>query len=195
MRTYFLKLLRSLVIVHTVLVLAIYASDRNTVFVHFADTSMVSDTIIRLGDIAQITGAPSAQCTSLKNIVIGDAAPAGYARFVQPEDIVSRTIQPFVKGCAVRSNEPKRVVVKTGAITLTVANFSDSINAYLSKTLVWKTGEWQAVIKNPLDSWKLLPLGYTVTVSGLTSGNVRSHRLQAVLAQSCTRFRRGLEAR
>ena len=149
-----------------------------TVKLSFIDSAMVNDTIIRLGDIAKIDCDDAALASAFRAFSVGEAAPAGFSRFVNSEDLVSFNIRRSFKDVSVVAANQKRVKVASDYRSVTVGEFEDAIRAYASERLEWGTGEWSLTLANPESSTKIGKGGdVKAEVSGIDNprakGNVR----------------------
>ena len=153
-------------------------NEKKTVTLSFIDSAMVNDTAIRLSDIAKIDCGDAALASAFRSFNVGEAAPAGYSRFVNSEDLVAFNIRRQFKDVNVIAANQKRVKVISDYRTITVGEFEDAIRAYVAERLEWGTGEWSLTIANPESSAKIGKGGnLSVEVSGIDNpfakGNVR----------------------
>jgi len=130
-------------------------TESRTVTLSFIDSALVNDTIIHLGDIAKIDCNDAALASAFKSFGVGEAAPAGYSRFVNSEDLVSFNIRRNFKDVNVVAANQKRVKVASDYRTVTIGEFEESIRKYAAERLEWGTGEWSLTIVNPESSYKI----------------------------------------
>ncbi|MDR2591249.1 MAG: flagellar basal body P-ring formation chaperone FlgA [Chitinispirillales bacterium] len=149
--------IKATVLIAAFAVSASLASDNNnkTVTLSFVDSAMVNDTIIRLGDIAKIDCGDAALASAFRAFSVGEAAPAGYSRFVNSEDLVSFNIRRSFKGVNVVAANQKRVKVASDYRTVTIGEFEEAIRKYAAERLEWGTGEWSLTVVNPESSYKI----------------------------------------
>ena len=64
------------------------------VYLHFLDSAVVNERVVLLGDIAQIKSSPDENTRiKLKETKIGDAAPAGFSRYISVNDMVQYVLK------------------------------------------------------------------------------------------------------
>jgi flagella basal body P-ring formation protein FlgA len=151
-------------------------SAKKTVRLSFADSVMVNDTLIRIGDIAKVTSDDAALAASVRAIAVGEAAPAGFSRFVNSADLVLYRVKPQVKDAEVISENQKRVKITSDCVDKTVGDFEDAIRAYAAERLEWEDGEWSLTVANAQSAWKMGKGAVETEFSGLENpyakGNV-----------------------
>lgn len=163
---------------------------QSQILVSFLDSSVVNDTIIRLGDIARIEGtAPGVTLDELKQTPVGEAAPVGYSRFVNSKDAFLLAGRMNVKVCIVDKSKCKRVLVKTGYQEKSVGDFEDAVRSYLNDKIGWQRAEYSVSILNKDEKWKSLPKPFTIKIDGLSSkypkGNIN---LKLIAEQGTKQF-------
>ncbi|MDR0331677.1 MAG: hypothetical protein LBH93_08230, partial [Chitinispirillales bacterium] len=152
------------------------SSDRKTVTLSFVDSAMVNDTVIRLGDIAKVSSNDAALAAAFRAFAATEAAPAGYSRFVNSDDLVIFSVRPKFKGVEVVTANQKRVKVASDYQTRAIGEFIEQINSYAAERLAWASGEWSLAVANPQNSWKSGRGPVSAEVSGidnpLAKGNI-----------------------
>ena len=142
------------------------APAKRMVTLHFMDSVMVNDTLIRLGNIARIESHDAALAASLSQAPVGEAAPPGFSRFVNTADFVEFRLKPLFKD-AQFGGAHKRVKVASDFQERRVEEFEEQIRLYAASVLGWKEGEWTLTINNLKSSWKSGRGAVEVEVSGL----------------------------
>ena len=143
------------------------ASPRRTVTIHFVDSAMVNDTVIRIGDIARVESQDAVLAGQVRAFAAGEAAPAGFSRFVNTEDLMTFRVSPQFKDVQFTSGNHKRIKVLSDYQSRTVGQYEEKIRAYAAERLSWNEGEWTLVINNLQTSWKSGRGAVDVEVSGL----------------------------
>jgi len=143
------------------------SSNPGTVTLQFVDSAMVNDTLIRLGDIARVECADAALAGRVRAFAAGEAAPAGYSRFINTEDLLTFSVRPQFKGVNIVSKNSKRVKVVSDYQQRTIGEFDGEIRSYLKERLAWAAGECSVAINNPQVSWKSGRGPVEVEVSGI----------------------------
>jgi flagella basal body P-ring formation protein FlgA len=154
-------------------------ADPVAVSVTFRDSATVNDTVIRLGDIAVIHSACSNdRISQLKNVVVGESAPAGYNRKVSTDEVCSYVLKKAASasGFSFDRVQKKAVVVATGFQEKKVNDFKAMIEKYLTDSVRWQPGDFSTAVKNTEDKWKCLNRPVNAEVTGLITkypkGNV-----------------------
>jgi flagella basal body P-ring formation protein FlgA len=158
------------------------AAERTTVRLVFSDSAMVNDTVIRLSDIASING-PEKTRDILASLAVGEAAPAGYDRFVNTSDLIQYQLAPkfpLVNFLA----DNKRVLVRTDGVEYTLASFKSQIIDYLQEKVRGTVGTYSFEILNPDRSWKNLPGTVDVKICGeMKNAGIGNFNVNLVLKQ------------
>jgi flagella basal body P-ring formation protein FlgA len=170
---------------------AVASNDKKTVTLSFIDSAMVNDTVIRLSDIAKIDCNDAALSAAFRMFSVGDAAPAGYSRFVNTEDLVSFNIRRRFKDVNVVAADHKRVKVASDYRTVTLGEFEAAMRDYVAGRLEWGTGEWTLAVANPESSTKIGKGGdVSVEVSGIDNPRVKGNVRLTLTLRSGTRVYR-----
>jgi len=151
------------------------SSVNNTVTLHFIDSAMVNDTLIRIGDIAKVECADAALAERVRTFSAGEAAPAGFSRYVNSGDLVMYNVQPQFKDARIVIGNTKRVKVTSDYQEKSVSEFEDMIRSYAAEKLEWKNGDWTLTIINPQASWKGGRGSTEVMVSGIDNPYAKGH--------------------
>jgi flagellar basal body P-ring formation protein FlgA len=131
----------------------------------FFDSAVVNDTVLRLGDIAAISGDPDGETDqSYAKLPIGEAAPAGYSRYVNTGDVVLNSL----KGRNISADFPKakRIRVRTDFQECGISGCEEYIRRQIYKKIGWDSASCQIKIKNLNEKWKCLKRPYSVSVEG-----------------------------
>jgi flagella basal body P-ring formation protein FlgA len=133
----------------------------------FRDSVMVNDTLITLGDIAEIncTGGPWKEM--LQDFVVGDAAPAGHSRFLCRDDLITYKMQSQLKSVQLIARGAVRTYISTNYKEFTVGDFDESIMHYINSEISWPAGSWNLSVLNTADKIKLLDKPYRLEFSGI----------------------------
>jgi flagella basal body P-ring formation protein FlgA len=165
------------------------SAQNKRVTLHFADSVMVNDAQIRLGDIARIVTQDPALEAALKKFPVGEAAPAGFNRFVNSVDLVEFRLRSSFKDVQF-SGAQKRVKVVSDFQERSVGEFEEQIRAYAANALGWKEGEWTLTINNATSSWKSGRGPVEVEVSGISNPFVKGNVNMLITARQGTRVNR-----
>ncbi|MCL2220304.1 MAG: flagellar basal body P-ring formation chaperone FlgA [Chitinispirillia bacterium] len=143
------------------------AASPKTVTLHFFDSTMVNDTLIRIGDIAKVESSDAALAVQVRSMSAGEAAPPGFCRLINTDDLVMFRVRPHLKGINVVCGNSKRVKVVSDYNEKTVGEFEAVIRSYVGSRLEWAEGEWELTINNPQVSWKSGRGEVSVEVTGI----------------------------
>jgi len=159
------------------------------VTLHFADSVMVNSTQIRLGDIARIVTSDPALEANLSKIIVGEAAPAGFNRFVNSADFVEFRLKSQFKDVQFTAAQ-KRVKVVSDFQERSVGEFEEQIRAYAASVLGWKEGEWTLTVNNPKSSWKSGRGTVEIEVSGISNPFAKGNVNMLITARQGNRVNR-----
>ncbi len=159
------------------LTISICAAEPIRISITFHDSATVNDTVIRLGDIAAFgSKATLEKIESLKDAVVGEAAPAGYCRKVSCGDVMMYILKKQDAGYSFVANKTKAVMVATTFTEKKVGDFENIIMKYLSDSIMWQQGDYTVSVRNLEEKWKCLDKPIKVEIAGLASkypkGNV-----------------------
>ncbi len=144
----------------------LYASQ--SVTLNFSDSSIVNDAVIKLGDIAQISGQSEVlQNSDLLRTAVGDAAPAGYVRYMNVYDIIHYMLKPLHKEIVFHANGAERVKIRTDAKIRRVSDYEDQILEYLHDNICWQRDNYSVSIQNSDRQWRFYRKPSIVAVKGL----------------------------
>jgi flagella basal body P-ring formation protein FlgA len=141
----------------------------NTVILNVPDSSIVNDSLIFISDIAQVDAENHEVAKKINSIVAGTAAPPGFSRLINIEDMVMYRLKPQFPGINFSLQGSKRASVRTSCKILTAKEMQPEIEKYLDTSLSWKAGEWSFKIENGDLLWRGYDKPYTISVDGLTS--------------------------
>ncbi len=144
------------------LIFSFNGADAESLHLCFKDSSMVNDTVIRLNDIATIEYIGTGDRTKIAEIVVGDAAPAGYSRYISREDLLTYTLRPFLKTISITTSGPARTCIATDFITKNVSDLKTEIETFLQQELAWPKGSWELSLFNGDESFKIINKPFVV---------------------------------
>ena len=139
----------------------------DTLHLSFKDSSMVNDTVIKLSDIASIEYTGSGDRDKISEFVVGDAAPAGYSRFINRDDLLTNTLRSSFKSMNITSSGATRTSISTDFVTKKVSDLSAEIETFLKQELAWPKGTWEFSIINEAETFKIIDKPFTVQYTGL----------------------------
>lgn len=145
----------------------------NTVILNFPDSSVVKDSLIFISDIAQVRTDNLDIARKIASSVAGTAAPPGFSRLINIDDMVMYRLKPQFPGITFSVQGAKRASVRTSCKTLTMIEIQPEIEKYLDSSLSWKAGEWSFEIENRDLLWRGYDRPYTITIDGLNSGYMK----------------------
>ena len=145
--------------------------------ISFLDSSVVNDTLIRLGDIARVEGTASeSMIDEIKQIPIGESAPPGYSRFVNSMDALLYASRMKYKSLLIDNAKCRRILVKTDFQEKSMGDFEDTVRSFLYEKIGWQRGKYSVSILNKNEKWKCLLKPFTIKLEGPSSkypkGNV-----------------------
>jgi flagella basal body P-ring formation protein FlgA len=136
----------------------------------FFDSAIVNDTIIRLGDIAAVSGTTKGTSVEdLKKIRIGEAAPAGYSRYVNTDDVIRYCLHAVKIKFDSKDNSGKRISVKTDFQEISLSSYEADIVSYIRSKVGWPDGDYQLKITNKSQKWKCLKQPFSTGIEGFSS--------------------------
>ncbi|MCL2183347.1 MAG: flagellar basal body P-ring formation chaperone FlgA [Chitinispirillia bacterium] len=160
------------------------------VTLYFVDSVMVNDTLIRIGDIAKVECADAALAGQVRAMAAGEAAPAGFSRYINSEDLLMYNVRPHLKGISITGGNTKRVKVTSDYREKTVGQFEDVIRSYVESRIGWAKGEWELSITNPQLSWKSGAGDVEVEVTGLENQYLKGNTGLTLIARQGSRTSR-----
>ena len=155
----------------------------------FADSVMVNDTQIRLGDIAKIICQDPTLEAALVKFSAGEAAPAGFSRYVNSGDLVELRLKPLFKDARF-SASTKRIKIISDFQERSVGEFEEQIRSYAANALGWKEGEWTLTVNNAKSSWKSGKGAVEAEVSGISNPFAKGNVNLLITARQGTRVNR-----
>jgi flagella basal body P-ring formation protein FlgA len=142
----------------------------NTITLTITDSSIVNDSLIFISDIAQINTENPEIAKKINSTVAGTAAPPGFTRLINIDDMVMYRLKPQFPGLTFTIQGTKRTSVRTSCKIITAKEMQPEIEKYLDTSLSWKTGEWSFEIENGDLQWRGYDKPYTISINGLNSG-------------------------
>ncbi len=160
------------------------------VYLHFVDSAIVNDKIVLLEDIARVKGTSNEDVRfNLEKTKIGDAAPAGFSRYINGNDIIHYFLKSQFNNIEIHSSGAKRIKVRTDAVLKSVEDYEKQILEYLNDNISWRKGDYTVSIENGKKQWYCYQGPVTIEVKGLFSpypkGNIR---LKLKVTQGETEF-------
>jgi len=156
----------------------------------FLDSATVNDTLIRVGDIARISGVENKQERQrLAQTPIGESAPASYVRFVSVNDALRAAQGSGFHVAALQSGKSGRIPVKTGYQEKNIDSFKEDIVFFIQANVIWAPADYSLTILNPRDKIICLKTPYTLTIEGPPTKCPKGNfSVQIVLAQGSRVF-------
>ena len=132
------------------------------VSINFRDSAVINDSLIRMSDIASVKSADHQIESNVLASVIGEAAPAGFSRFVTTDDLILFRLQPQFKTASFKIDGCRRILVKTDSKEIQVKDLSQMISDYLDTSVLWSAGSWSYSLENGEQKIKCLNASYEV---------------------------------
>lgn len=145
------------------------------VTISFHDSSTVKDTQIFIKDIADVSTTSKTLRCLVEQTAVGEAAPPGYSRFLNTEDLIRYRLQPNFKEKTFSAKGSIRVTVRTEGVEKKAGDYRNQIQKLLEPFVSWKSDEWTVALENPEASWKCLNAPFEISISGLTTGRPKGH--------------------
>lgn len=151
-------------LLYRLIIIAILVSESSSeiVTINFRDSAVINDSLIRMSDIASVKSVNHQIESDVLASIIGEAAPAGFSRFVTAEDLILFRLQPKFKSVSFKINGYRRIFVKTDFQEIQVKNLSQKISAYLDTSVLWPVGSWSYNLENGEQNVKCLNAPYSV---------------------------------
>jgi len=145
---------------------------------HFKDSVLINSKVVYLGEIAEIGNAADNHLIQvLEKTEIGNAAPAGFSRFFNADDIIHFILKPRFKDAQFTQAGAKRVKVRTDSDIKNISNYEKQIFEYLQDNIAWNTEDYSISIENNQAQWHTYPGASTIEVKGLNTpcprGNIQ----------------------
>ena len=167
---------------------SIYAVEPVRISVTFSDSAAVNDTVIRLRDIAVVKSeASSEKLAALENAVVGEAAPPGYCRKVNTDEVAAYVFKKGFSGFSFGRIQKKAVTVSTVYREEKVGDFESLIIKYLADSVKWLTGDYTILVRNKDEKWKCLDKPIDVRIAGLSSKYPKGNINLKIVARQCSR--------
>jgi flagella basal body P-ring formation protein FlgA len=139
---------------------------KERIYLIFTDSCKVSDTIIRLENIATLNGADNV-ISKIKTTVIGENAPCGYFRYVNSNEVLNFILkQKYPEVCFI-CNKEKRIKVFATYKEIIIGNYEEDIKNYIYSNVDWNKENVVISLKNKEEKIKCLDLPFNITISGL----------------------------
>jgi flagella basal body P-ring formation protein FlgA len=136
----------------------------------FLDSAVVNDTVIRLGDIAAISGLPEGETLEkIRTAAVGEAAPAGYTRFVAAGDVVLYSGTILRNVLIDRSSKLKRIPVRTDFQVIRLETYEHDFYNFAASQIDWPKADYQLRILNNRESCKCLRMPFSTRFEDLSS--------------------------
>jgi flagella basal body P-ring formation protein FlgA len=169
---------------------------RQAVSLRFHDSVTVRDTVIRLGDIADISAESAGLRERLMLTIVGESAPAGFLRRVQTADLLMFRLKPMFKDIEFNGNSNMKVKVATHGILRRAGDFDSVVTDYLIRQSGWKSGQVSVAIQNGSKTFYTYEGPLEIGVEGLRSPLPRGLKpLQLMVTQFGRVMRIPLECR
>jgi len=137
---------------------------------HFKDSVLINSKVVYLGEIAEIGNAADNDLIQvLEKTEIGNAAPAGFSRFFNADDVVQFILKPRFKEVQFAQAGAKRVRVRTDCNIKNIGDYEEKIIEYLHDNIAWNTEDYTISIENNQAQWHTYPGSSIVQVKGLNS--------------------------
>lgn len=161
------RLTRNLALVLTVLSCGVPVWASGTAHLSFLDSALVNDTVIRLRDIAEIAEVEGQAPAGLMSNVVGEAAPAGCARYVNTGEVFEYRLTGVIDRTRIKYGKPKRIRVRTDFARHRVSDYEQKIIEYVRNTMLWDPDDVEISIENPDRTCRTLRKPCTVRVEGM----------------------------
>lgn len=151
-------------------VISVYSENDRYVNILFQDSVVINDAVIRLCDVAHISGVNNVALEmKLKNTVLGNTAPPGMSRFMTVNDAVCYSLKPLFENLHIRVNGAKRVCISTESTVRNVEDYEEHILNYLNDNIGWEKGSYKITIVNREKKWRCYKKPFNVSIDGLVS--------------------------
>lgn len=168
-------------------IVSVFSSPNSVVSLHFRDSVMVRDTLIKVNDIAAVSSENSNLSEMVRASVAGSSAPAGYSRFLNADDLVMYRLKSQYQDVVFEISGNHRVKVSTDFVEKKIGDYLGEINEYLTSVISWPQGHWNVEIENPETSWKCLNSPVRVKAEGLQNGYPKGRTLLVLLVEQGNR--------
>jgi len=126
------------------------------------DNAMVNDTVITIGAIADIIQCPQGIKNQLVNTVIGDAAPAGFNRFVSIDDLMNYKLRDYNIKFGVELHGSSRIRVTTDSQLFEIKNITTEIKTYIRQFVKWPENDLEITVLDIMKNCRILKKTYHV---------------------------------
>ncbi|MBD3319599.1 MAG: flagellar basal body P-ring formation protein FlgA [Chitinivibrionales bacterium] len=163
------------------------------ILLEFHDSTTVKGTQIPLGRAAHIKAENPEKIQTLEKISIGESAPPGYARYLNPGEIVRLKLSKLYPTLTFRLSHTRRVNIATDFQEKVIGDFEQEIAGFIQESSEWDPGDMAVEIRNARHNFRLYNKPYTLSFSGLRSPFPRGpFRLQMLFVQGEKTFRIGV---
>jgi len=164
---------------------------QNAFILPVSDSVAVSDTVIRVRDIATISSElPESVKDEIGLFPIGESAPPGAYRYIDLDRTVTYYLNPRWESITFKVPDPKRIKVATNYIEKRVGEFETKIHDYYKQHVQWKSGDWNLAINNPENALRCLDKPLIINIKGDVDPYVRgNHTVTIIAKQGGKRYR------
>jgi flagellar basal body P-ring formation protein FlgA len=151
-----------------VVMFTLYAApSKDRLVINFQDSVMVNDTVIRFGDIACFQSyGYSDQIDKIKDIAVGEAAPAGFSRFVNTNEALFFVSEKGFKELSIKKKTSAAVKVITMSDEKKVGDYEELIKKFFADSVRWNCNDYSIEIRNKDEKWNCLKKPCSVEISG-----------------------------
>jgi flagella basal body P-ring formation protein FlgA len=152
--------------------------------IDFRDSTLVNDTIFRVGDVARLTGGTTAIRERIGRVILGETAPAGFSRCMNTDDAVNLVRRTCTEASVAGVRDTKRILIRSLGREWRIADFADTINGYLQDSIQWPAGDYSIELDTTTPPWRCFDKPFTVSMSGLKTNHPRGAvRLELTVSQ------------
>jgi flagella basal body P-ring formation protein FlgA len=163
----FYKYYLILTMVLQISVSAVSAKNTAAIYLTFKDSTIVSDSVFTVKDIAVVQSKNSITAKRVMEQKAGICAPPGYTRFVSSEKIIDFELKHQFPHCTFIGNGAGRISVKSAYEEYTVEQFIDSLHNYLRSKIRWKTSCWTVAVRNSKETFRCGNMPFQYYFEGL----------------------------
>lgn len=180
--------IRSVSILLIAVCIGVFAKQQ--VVLEFRDSAVVNDAKVLMKDIANLENVDVDSLRALLGeMVVGDAAPAGYCRFINSIDVIQYSLSHTIPAVTFIQDGTKRIKIRTDAKIRTVGDYEQQIAEYLSDNIAWGKDAYTFSIENKTREWFCYKKPGTVEVTGLSSPYPKGNQsIKLIITQDSVRF-------
>jgi len=134
----------------------------------FYDTATVNDSVIYLKDVSRVLAHDKDILNTLNNTIVGQAAPPGYKRYIQTEQLCAYRLSPQLSGIIVTPADNKRIIVRTRAKKHSLQDKVKEITHFIQTRVLWPQENMSFEIKNLSETWRTLDKPYSFSLEPLS---------------------------